>query len=320
MLETREVEAFLAVAEHLHFGRAAQQLRLTPSRVSQTIRVLERRIGGSLFERTSRRVVLTPLGRQLLAQWRPAYAQLSTALSEARQAASGPVATRLRVGYPATLPPGTLDVITDSYRAGRPANRLLWVQDRMVDMYAWSPGVDLGLDAVVGWLPPGGAPWNGYLRVGKPIQRRGASVVVGHEHPLSRRTEVDVEELAGYPLLQPEAVAEAGMEWVPATTPGGRPLQRVVRPSRHLESLIAAAVDDGLAHLTFTGLEQTPAWNLVRGAAVLVPVTGLPPFTLRAVWPGESEAATAAAEFAELACQAGAAAGWLALANPSRRS
>jgi DNA-binding transcriptional LysR family regulator len=55
-VERRDIEIFLTLAEELHFTRAAQRLHVTPARVSQTIKLMERRIGAALFERTSRRV------------------------------------------------------------------------------------------------------------------------------------------------------------------------------------------------------------------------------------------------------------------------
>jgi DNA-binding transcriptional LysR family regulator len=64
-VEEQEIRAFLALAEERHFGRAAQRLHVSTARVSQLIKKLERRIGVSLFERTSRKVVLTPVGQQL---------------------------------------------------------------------------------------------------------------------------------------------------------------------------------------------------------------------------------------------------------------
>lgn len=60
----RPAEAFLAVAEELHFGRAAERLRLSTLRVSNLIQAVERRAGAPLFERTSRVVRLTPAGTQ----------------------------------------------------------------------------------------------------------------------------------------------------------------------------------------------------------------------------------------------------------------
>jgi len=55
-IHLRQLECFLAVAEELHFGRAAARLRLSPSSVSEAVAALERRLGGQLFERTSRTV------------------------------------------------------------------------------------------------------------------------------------------------------------------------------------------------------------------------------------------------------------------------
>lgn len=64
-VERLEIEVFLALAEELHFGRTAERLGVSQSRVSQIVKGIERRIGAPLFDRTSRRVALTPLGRQL---------------------------------------------------------------------------------------------------------------------------------------------------------------------------------------------------------------------------------------------------------------
>jgi DNA-binding transcriptional LysR family regulator len=65
-IELRELRLFLVLAEELHFGRAAEQLRLTTSRASQTLRALERKLGGRrLFDRTSRVVTLTAAGHAL---------------------------------------------------------------------------------------------------------------------------------------------------------------------------------------------------------------------------------------------------------------
>jgi DNA-binding transcriptional LysR family regulator len=71
-VELRELRAFIALAEELHYGRTAERLDLTPGRVSQIVRTLEVKVGGRLFDRTSRRVRLTPLGEQLRANLDPA--------------------------------------------------------------------------------------------------------------------------------------------------------------------------------------------------------------------------------------------------------
>jgi DNA-binding transcriptional LysR family regulator len=96
-VELREIRVFLTVADELHFGRAGARLGITPSRVSQTIRGLETRVGGRLFDRTSRRVVLTPLGEEFLRRIGPAFDGMREAFEETRQIATG-VAGELRLG------------------------------------------------------------------------------------------------------------------------------------------------------------------------------------------------------------------------------
>jgi TetR/AcrR family transcriptional regulator, fatty acid metabolism regulator protein len=86
-MDTAQVEAFLTLAEELHFGRAAQRLRVSQPRVSRLIAALERQAGGRLFERTSRKVSLTPLGQQFHAELRPGYQQMRAALDHARRTA-----------------------------------------------------------------------------------------------------------------------------------------------------------------------------------------------------------------------------------------
>lgn len=99
-VDMAQAEAFLALAEELHFGHAAQKLRVSQPRISRLVAALEREVGGKLFERTSRRVALTPLGEQFHALLLPGYAQMQTALARARHAAreaAGP-----SPGWPAT--------------------------------------------------------------------------------------------------------------------------------------------------------------------------------------------------------------------------
>ena len=63
-VELRELRIFLALVEELHFGRTAERLGVSQPTVSEAVRALEARLGGKLFERTSRRVLLTSLGQE----------------------------------------------------------------------------------------------------------------------------------------------------------------------------------------------------------------------------------------------------------------
>jgi DNA-binding transcriptional LysR family regulator len=84
-IDPRQLECFLAVAEIKHFRRAADSLHLAPASVSESITTLERRLGGRLFERTSRHVELTEFGEQFLDDVKEPYRQLRRAFESARR-------------------------------------------------------------------------------------------------------------------------------------------------------------------------------------------------------------------------------------------
>jgi DNA-binding transcriptional LysR family regulator len=86
-METRELRYFVAVAEELHFGRAAERLGIAQPPLSRAIRQLERRLGASLLDRTSRTVTLTEAGRVLLREGRAALDAVDAAGRRTRRAA-----------------------------------------------------------------------------------------------------------------------------------------------------------------------------------------------------------------------------------------
>ncbi|KJK50867.1 hypothetical protein UK23_09455 [Lentzea aerocolonigenes] len=88
-MERRDIEIFLTLAEELHFGRTAQRLLISQARVSQTIAKLERRFGVALFERTSRRVALTPTGAALYADVRVGHDRIERGIANAIAAGKG---------------------------------------------------------------------------------------------------------------------------------------------------------------------------------------------------------------------------------------
>ena len=73
-VELRDLRVFLTLADELHFGRTAQQLGISQPGVSEAVRVLESRLGVRVFDRTSRRVRLTPAGERLRRDLAPALA------------------------------------------------------------------------------------------------------------------------------------------------------------------------------------------------------------------------------------------------------
>jgi DNA-binding transcriptional LysR family regulator len=97
-MELRHLRYFVAVAEELHFGRAAARLRIAQPPLSRQIRDLEREVGTPLFERVPRGVALTPAGRAFLPEARLTLAQAARAERTAERAARGEIG-RLRVGF-----------------------------------------------------------------------------------------------------------------------------------------------------------------------------------------------------------------------------
>src|SRR6516225_7704217 len=100
------VEAFLSVAQHRSFRRAAAELGVTPSAISQAVRTLEARLGIALFIRTTRSVGLTEAGERFLSRAKPAFEELVAAGEAARDLGRGPKGL-LRLASP----PGAMFVL-----------------------------------------------------------------------------------------------------------------------------------------------------------------------------------------------------------------
>ncbi|EEA01048.1 transcriptional regulator, LysR family [Burkholderia sp. H160] len=113
------VEVFLSVAEHRSFRGAAAQLGVTPSAVSQAVRVLEARIGATLFIRTTRSVGLTEAGERFLARAKPAFEELVAASEVARGLGERPSGL-LRLSVPRAVVPILLEPLIASFCKANP--------------------------------------------------------------------------------------------------------------------------------------------------------------------------------------------------------
>lgn len=102
-MELRHLRYFIAVAEELHFGRAAEQLGISQPPLSQQIQALEEELGVRLFERTNRRVALSEVGRLFLPEARQVLARLEQAIAVARRAQRGELG-ELKVGFTSSAP------------------------------------------------------------------------------------------------------------------------------------------------------------------------------------------------------------------------
>lgn len=102
-MELRHLRYFIAVAEELHFGRAAQVLGISQPPLSQQIQALEHEVGARLFERTNRRVELSQAGRLFLDEARLVLAQVDKAADVARRAQLGQLG-ELKIGFTSSAP------------------------------------------------------------------------------------------------------------------------------------------------------------------------------------------------------------------------
>jgi DNA-binding transcriptional LysR family regulator len=201
-MELRHLRYFVAVAEELHFRRAAERLHVAQPAVSEQVRKLEQELGVRLFDRTQRSVSLTNAGAALLEEARHVLRHAEVATQAARSA--GDRATmRLRIGYLADSLPGSVPRALRQLAVSTPS-----VQ---VDLET-GPALRLieelrarRLDAVVGALP---APTNG-LRV-TPLCHQHALAVL----PATDRHAVD--DAVALDLLAPERLVVLPREVNPA--------------------------------------------------------------------------------------------------------
>jgi DNA-binding transcriptional LysR family regulator len=192
--ELWQLRYFSAVAERLHFGRAAQALHISQPPLSRAIRALEAQLGVALFVRSRRRVSLTPEGERLLEETRRISAQLERAVSGVRAMAAGEEG-RLRIGFVSLADYGVLPGLLKAYKAVRPRVRLALREMLSLEQAsALEQGeLDFGL-----LLPPvAGASELEHV----VVQRERFVVALPARHPLARERRIAMRALAGQPFV-----------------------------------------------------------------------------------------------------------------------
>jgi DNA-binding transcriptional LysR family regulator len=263
-VESRELEYFVAVAEELHFGRAAERLGMAQPPLSRAVQRLERRLGVTLLERSSRSVALTEAGSVLLAEGRAALDAMAAAERRTRRAGA------------VTGKPGIVLVT----KAGA-ARELL---AKILDAYASEPGA-----ADVEVLLCGIAEQERLLRDGR------ADVALLHR-PFDATTGLDYEELrtegqvavlpAGHPLGSRGSLALSEATDIP-----GLPLPRWPRRDGGYPQGPGPAVRDHTQLLQLVALGRAAAILPESCRAQLgtgltaVPVPDAPPVTTVIAWP-----------------------------------
>lgn len=193
--DLRRLRYFVAVAERLHFGRAAEALHISQPPLSRAIRALEEELGVPLFARTRRKVELTPEGARLLDETRRLTGQLERTVHELREMAAGRHA-RLRIGFVSLADYGVLPELLRSYKGAHPAVRLSLREMLSPDQAAalHSGELDFGL-----LLPP----VSGAARLDHVVvQRERFVAALPAKHRLARgEGGLRLRELAGEPFV-----------------------------------------------------------------------------------------------------------------------
>ncbi|HEY8048802.1 MAG TPA: LysR family transcriptional regulator [Ramlibacter sp.] len=194
-IELRLWRQFLAVAEELHFGRAALRLHITQPPLTQAIALLEERLGVRLFDRTKRVVKLTPAGTALVPQARDLLARAATLPAHARAAAHGETG-RLRLAFVSTVGFGLLPRWVRGFRAQHPGVEFELIEATGdVQLAAFERG-DIDAGFIIhspGFVPPG----MHHLRVG----REALVAAIPEPHPLARARSLRLEALLAEPLV-----------------------------------------------------------------------------------------------------------------------
>ena len=171
------VEVFLAVARRRSFRRAAADLGVTPSAVSQAVRALEARIGAALFVRTTRSVGLTEAGQRFLDRAGPAFEEIVAAGEAARDVGRRPTGL-LRLSVPRAVVPLILEPVIASFCQAYPEVELeIAASDEMVDLATggFDAGIRLGQFIATDMVAVRLTPSFSFVVVGSPdyFERHG---------------------------------------------------------------------------------------------------------------------------------------------------
>jgi len=196
-MDLHQLRCFVAAAEELHFGRAAQRLDMLPSALGRFIRLLEEDLGTRLMTRTTRSVTLTDDGAILLKQASALLAQ-ADALAATFRTHGRKQASTVRVGAIDSAAAGLLPMLLHDFRARRPDVTVQLVEDKTLRLVPQLLSGRLDLAFV---RPPEST--NKRLEF-LFLFHETAVVAVSDRHPLASKKRLAIADLADQPLIVPE--------------------------------------------------------------------------------------------------------------------
>jgi len=272
-MELRHLRYFVAVAEELHFGRAADRLLIAQPGLSQQISQLERELGVKLFVRSSRHVQLTAAGKLFLEEAKRTVQQADRALAVARRAAQGEIG-ELRIGYVEQAAHRILASLLPEYRRRHPevaVSLQLFVTTPDIREALLRDQIDVGF---------GLGPITDLTLETRLLEREELLVAIREDHPLCAKGSIQLSELSNetwnlwrrelnpplfesitaffreagflpdvrYESVEPEEIylwvaSRSAVALIPsstanATTPAGVAVRPLVRPTPHWDHVL----------------------------------------------------------------------------------
>ena len=272
-VELRDLRIFLVLADELHFGRTAERLGISQPTVSEAVRVLESRLGVKVFDRTSRRVRLTPAGEALKRGLVPALSAVDQVLAQTSEL-SGAVRGLLRVGFVLTTEGPALSPLIAAFQARYPGCEVRLQEVETFDAYRALRRGDI--DVLCNWLAVDAPD----LTAGTAFAHYERALAVAATHRLARQRAVSIEDLADeeVALLPPSTPSAVYDLLVPPRTPAGHPIRRT-QPVQTINEILSLVARGRIVHPTSSAV---PIFN--RDDVTLVPIEDLPPLPLGLVW------------------------------------
>lgn len=197
-MDLKQLRCALAVADEMHFGRAAARLEMMPAALGRSVRQLEDALGVKIFERTTRSVVITSEGLRLLKEARTLLEQADAA--EARWRKLGRKGGQvLRLGAIDTAASVLVPRLLQAVHAVHPDLRIQLVEERSIKLIPRLLAGNLDLAVV----RPGLKPFHRRLR-GHLLLHESPVVVLPPDHHLASHDSIKVQDLAGTPLIVPD--------------------------------------------------------------------------------------------------------------------
>ena len=251
------LEAFLSVAQHRSFRKAAAELGVTPSAISQTVRALEARVGAALFLRTTRSVGLTEAGERFLSRAKPAFEELVAASAVARDLGQRPSGL-LRLTVPRAAVPILLEPLIASFTRAYPEVEVeIATSEKLVDLAAegFDAGVRLGQFIAADMVAVRLTPPFPLVIVGSP------------DYLLRRRRPERIDDLRDHACLRMRRSNGAIAPW--SFVDGNTPVEAIVSGpliANDLPTLLGAAIEGmGIAQVPGPiAAEPVAAGKLVR--------------------------------------------------------